>query len=474
MLDALVLFNCFTVCGVWRCATQKLEEKDWWKNLPKPLRFFLHYYTIALVFFCVLVFNSFRTTKQAMLASGFFNPHRFLVLESVTATMTCFNSTTQSNSPVSPLLWTADQLHEIRFLEFGPMRFLLLLSCPVVVVTQISGWLLIFRHMAKIYNGKTAALKDNLMRDRAIQIMFLPVIYSLIAFNNVVRLMNLFSGILDLCRPEWTAGFEEKKAYTLSLYEANLSMADFYEAIALLQFTYLTIHQIKMFFRRRLNEKDKELGRLSMQSVEELDESNDLFRVSNTMSSLVLSGVVSFCVTCFLTFAFGVTLVMSMAYRHQVINPQSVGSFPSMLSGAGLLASTVAIGNVVTVEVSFHHELSDFKPAAKFWSTKIIVSIAFIQEALLGCLGHSMFGSYALSELQINLLYCLLLCYELLGITVLHIVAWRPQVQITPEERGTVEPFEYWYAEPDGFNTHHEFLREAFLQDKPLSIVEPE
>merc|ERR1712232_996494 len=51
--------------------------------------------------------------------------------------------------------------------------------------------------------------------------------------------------------------------------------------------------------------------------------------------------------------------------------------------GMGAIASTAAIGNVVTVEMTFHRELEEFRPSAKFWSTKILVSIAFIQSLIL-------------------------------------------------------------------------------------------
>lgn len=430
MLDALAIFYIYTAAGIWRYFNQnyletgKYQEK--WEKLNPWLRMLSHYYTIAFLGFLWLLKDNVIATLECLNTFGLIDPSRFLLTAEGLEQTRCPNGT-----QLPPLNWTADERDQVRFDQQGWMRMLVIGSCPAVVLTQMIGWTQIGRHWLRIKNSESVRLSGvdgHELRDRAIKIMFLPVIYSVVAYNNVIRLMNLFSGIIDFCRPEWYLGFDEKAAYTSTLYEANLAMADFYEAIALLQFTKLAVHHIKVYFRR--GSKTPEKGSLARVDTSKLEKSDPVLKVTKVMTSLVMSGVMSFVVTCFLSFAKGLYLVFYMAFYKQVVSV--AGSLPSMLSGAGLVASTVAISNVVNVEVEFHEELHLFNPGAKFWSTKIIVSIAFIQEFLLGLL-----GSYGpkLSELQINLLYCSLLCYEVLLVALLHVWAWPPSVDITVEEK---------------------------------------
>lgn len=204
----------------------------------------------------------------------------------------------------------------------------------------------------------------------------------------------------------------------------------------------------------------------------QMEAADPIFKVTEVMSQLVMSGVMSFCLTAFLSFLRGLYLVYEIVVAKKTV--QDEGSVPSMLTGAGLIASTVAIGNVVNVEVSFHTELHLFNPGAKFWSTKIIVSIAFIQEFVLGLLGNERLrGENKLSDLQIKLLYCSLLCYEVLGVTLLHVIAWPAKVNITAEEKEkaikegkqyddvNVDRTEYWEEEAAPHHAVH--AREPLL-----------
>ena len=88
----------------------------------------------------------------------------------------------------------------------------------------------------------------------------------------------------------------------------------------------------------------------------------------------------------------------------------------------GAIASTAAIGNVVTVEFTFHPLLHDFRPSAKFWSTKILISIGFIQTLLLEIPPLS---SFSITER--DLFYASLLCLECFLVSLLHVIAWNPR-----------------------------------------------
>jgi hypothetical protein len=452
MLDSLSILFTLVGCYVWHWfTTTYLEEQAFWQNSSKWLRMVLHYYTIVFLLFAFLAVQNAMITFEAISSFGFADPDRFLTHAANLANHT--GCPGHDDQPIAPLNWSADNLKEIRFDTIGVMRILVLGSCPAVVLTQIMGWWHIGKHMMRIKNSSTVKLKDNVKRDMAIQILLLPVIYSVIAYNNVIRLMNLVTGVTDLCKDEWVLDFEEKKAYTLTMYEANLSMADFYEAVALLRFTTLTVDHIRRTFKVVLTETDgvsQTQRQVSRVSQTQRQVSRDpAIRATDVMQSLVETVVCAFWFICFLQFARGVSLMILMAFTHKPVPADALGSLPAQLSGAGFIASSVAIANIFRVETKFHEELHNFKPRPKFLSIKVIVSIAFIQQKALNLLGTdsmmgvTIMGDAKLSEIQIDLLYCSLLCYEVLGVAVLHLIAWPSNVRITREE-SRVHSEEYW------------------------------
>lgn len=471
MLGALCILEIYVACLVCRYITVTcLEDKV--KGWNPWVRLVLQYYTIVFVGFIVLVCDSTYSTLQAIFSYGFANPENFLTHAENVAK---FNEEHSPPCPrnsnimnVTPLDWTDAQLTEVRFDTHGVMRFLVLGSCPAVVLTQLIGWVHISKHLRRIKNSSTGKLEDNKMRDKAIQIMLLPVIYSVIAYKNVIRLMNLFTGAIDLCASEWDLGFHEKKAYTLSLYEANFAMADFYEAVALLRFTTLTVTHIKETWLRSHATPSQPMG-LETPEAEANAKHAFVLKINTVLQDLVESGVASFCLICLVACLRGLYLVFQIAWYKVAPDPDSEGILPAYISGAGMLASTVAIANVVKVERAFHDELHAFKPSAKFWSTKVIVSIAFIQEKALGVLGWDFMEDRKLSELQIKLLYSSLLCFEVLLVAMLHVMAWPADVNITAEERGVLkEDREYWDETPDHGKPNNVITDTTLLAREPL------
>jgi len=92
----------------------------------------------------------------------------------------------------------------------------------------------------------------------------------------------------------------------------------------------------------------------------------------------------------------------------------------SFFLGAGFVASFAAIGNIMIIEEDFEELLKEFYPALKFWGTKILVSLAFLQSILI-----SMFLTpRGWSEIQSNLFYSSALCLECLLIAIFHIKGW--------------------------------------------------
>merc|ERR1712050_441500 len=104
--------------------------------------------------------------------------------------------------------------------------------------------------------------------------------------------------------------------------------------------------------------------------------------------------------------------------------------------GTGCVASTAAICNILQIERTFHYELLRFKPFWKFWGTKVLVSIAFLQ-SLLFMLPMPPFRY--MSTVQANLTYSTLLCYECLAISLIHLYAWSAREQWYKEHQDAQE-----------------------------------
>merc|ERR1712070_982877 len=111
---------------------------------------------------------------------------------------------------------------------------------------------------------------------------------------------------------------------------------------------------------------------------------------------MTLSGVRLFNYTC-VAHAIYVLTITEMRY-HQAFpkyfsnDPRHLGYFqtPAVQSGsyfffvgAGCVSSMAAISNIKEVEEIFHDVLHSFRPSGKFWATKILITIAFIQSVLL-------------------------------------------------------------------------------------------
>eukprot|EP00929_Paragymnodinium_shiwhaense_P065186 TRINITY_DN32709_c0_g1_i1.p4 TRINITY_DN32709_c0_g1~~TRINITY_DN32709_c0_g1_i1.p4 ORF type:complete len:126 (+),score=20.45 TRINITY_DN32709_c0_g1_i1:1183-1560(+) len=71
------------------------------------------------------------------------------------------------------------------------------------------------------------------------------------------------------------------------------------------------------------------------------------------------------------------------------------------------------------VETAFHNFLHTFKPFWKFWGTKCLVSMAFLQELIFYMPPFS-----DLSKTKQHLMYASLLCHECFLVSLLHCYAW--------------------------------------------------
>mmetsp|Transcript_88374 Transcript_88374/g.197732 ORF Transcript_88374/g.197732 Transcript_88374/m.197732 type:complete len:250 (+) Transcript_88374:2-751(+) len=194
-----------------------------------------------------------------------------------------------------------------------------------------------------------------------------------------------------------------------NMYTTNFMISDVYESWALLHFANLTLAVVEAEQRKR--------------------GSADSGTYSRGLASLTNQGIYLFNFTCGLEALYHLFTTSVEAFfdeNGQVLNflimvHQYREQVEFFFLGMGAIASTAAIGNVVTVEVTFEEFLEDFRPSAKFWSTKILVSIAFMQSLLL----HVPPLNY-LSVTEKDLFYSSALCMECFGVSVLHVFAWVP------------------------------------------------
>merc|ERR1719375_2797701 len=270
------------------------------------------------------------------------------------------------------------------------------------------------------------------------------------SFKSVCRMIQISMNDASYHHAQHT--WVERKEFLSTLYEANFSVADLYEAWALYHFAMLAIKVIQ------------DHGKQEMAKASSSEETKELgTSLTVAINQLTAQGIYGFITVCILQSMYNLGMTAPEFYgwitEEQAENWKTAAAEAKIalaLKGAGLLASTMAISNVVTVEVSFHAWLHHFKPGNKFWSTKVLVSLAFAQALILGIPPFS-----SLSVTGQNLFYASLLVAECFGVAVLHIIAW-------PTDEG-------WYnldAAGDEFEASEKKLKAKYLNHKLHSAEE--
>jgi hypothetical protein len=272
--------------------------------------------------------------------------------------------------------------------------------------------------------GKTGSSEAH---DLAIQIIALPMVYSLMSLSAVVRMWKVMSNFFGEPRDDsWGA----KQDYALEIYEADYMVADLYEAWALHHFAVLAMQVLRRSFQNGGFLLDRAASALDTTTPVYQAWAGTLKGLHKSVRSLTMQGIWSFVIVCAVQSIYGLTTpVLEEAFE---------ASFPEFIQamnrnkskvrffflGMGCVASTAAICNILQIERAFHYELLHFKPFWKFWGTKVLVSIAFLQ-SLLFMLPIPPFRH--MSIVQSNLTYSTIMCYECLGISLLHMYAWGAQ-----------------------------------------------
>jgi len=373
VFQAKILY--FTFWGLWlyRVIVEKIKDRLLHKETKIPLyaQVLLHTSTQCFVLFFIfgcLLYNSLHETITCLTTYDWLNPAKF-------------NSTAPSAEREIPY-W-------LRAVSFG-----------TPVATLITFCFSAFHVAAHAYTNGQDFMTGQ--RDRCMQVLALPMVYGTMSFKSVLRFWSLYTGAVSDTFP---GPWEAQKAHILDLSEANYDTGDLYEAWALYQFGQLCLYQIERAFKNK-----PEVGELM-----------------EATKSLTTLGVATFVITCFLQATYKIAISMYENITNVVLDTKNIAPY---FTGMGLISSSVAITNVVKVELGFHHELTSIRPASKFWSTKVLVSIAFMQEIVIDRLLVSF-----LTDLERQLLYSSLICYEIVAITGLHWVAWHIDEQYLFREK---------------------------------------
>ena len=306
--------------------------------------------------------------------------------------------------------------------------------------------------------------------NQTMTVLILPCVYGLLSFKSTCRMWQVMVNHIpvpmahhNLSAVSFT-GYEERKTFLLEMYEANFMVGDIYETIALVTFGNLVMGVLKKkidVMKKVFAEKTKD-----MEGGEKM---NDFVgHLVDSMKTLTVAGVKLFAMSCMLqgvytliitTAAFDFPDFMPHLFSRSSVNP---GMFQeenmkamvhNFFLGAGFIASFAAIGNIMIIEEDFEELLEEFHPSYKFWGTKILVSLAFLQSILI-----SLFLTpRGWSEIQSNLMYSSCLCLECWLIAVFHIKGWSAE--------------EEWYGDYEDMK-HHKGLTEPLIGKNPNVPVE--
>ncbi|OLP89170.1 hypothetical protein AK812_SmicGene29410 [Symbiodinium microadriaticum] len=357
-----------------------------------------HYYTLMYVVCGYLICAELRSTYRLLQPTSWLDPGSI---------HEAFNH--EKNLPewwhqeLRDLL--PDGLHLLRFFSLSAPLFLLLTYGACFANTA--------RHVYKMWT-KGGVLRGNPGMDGSIMIIALPMISCMMAYRSVTRMwmicVNSKVGSLG-----YVEDFEGNKTWLARLvvcqnmYDTNFLLADVYESWALLHFADLALQIISA-------------GNISDERTTKLDKS---------LQTLTKQGIYLFNGTCFMEALYHLVTTSVEAYlggdytlsfNKIVYRIRSKVHF--LFLGMGSVASTAAIGNVVTVELTFSESLMCFEPHMKFWSTKILLTLGFMQSLLLEIPPLSY-----LSATEKDLFYASALCAECFGVSLLLWRAWNPSEQ---------------------------------------------
>jgi len=331
--------------------------------------------------------------------------------------------------------------------EFHGLREFSML-CPVFVfLTFVVCIYHTHLHINKIRYavGGAGKLCNCPQHDQTIKVLILPVVYGLMSFKSTTRMWMVMINHVPVPYSDHNTtqtmftGYESRKEFLSEMYESNFMVGDIYETIALVTFGNLVMGVLK----KKIDSMKSIFAAETAERADGQEMQDYINRLVDAMKTLTVAGVKLFALSCLLQGTYNL-IVCTMGFDFPHFQPAlfsrepqpSVDGQPSQpglfqrpaikatshdfFLGAGFIASFAAIGNIMIIEEDFEELLHEFHPALKFWGTKILVSLAFLQSILI-----SIFLSpNGWSIIQSNVFYSSALCLECLLIAIFHIKGW--------------------------------------------------
>lgn len=244
-------------------------------------------------------------------------------------------------------------------------------------------------------------------RRRVLSVLMLPLLYGTMAFRAVGNAgAMVWLKTYDADRD--AASLEVSMRVQGDDYKSNFDTGDLWEAWALFCFGRLALAEVKN--KLKIPEKS------AFNSIEV----HVAIRLTGLLKSITLVGLTSFVITSLISSGYAVfttvvDTIFSIDVASRLIKPEN----EAYIFGMGMISSTLAIVSLVKLERTFDQELHEFGGMYKFASVKASVSITYLQNFVIGLVPDSF-----LTESERKLFYAVLVCYELLGIAVMHKRAW--------------------------------------------------
>lgn len=435
MYQAPIIAALMGVASIWNQVGLRLEES----GVKIPL--FAHHYGMMYAMLSYLFWVGCRSMYfDVMVPSQWLddNSTRNFVIEIM-----------QMNDEYNPLdqdgayqLWS----NESTLTEFAGLKEFSMLTPVWVALTFLVCIYHTHGHINKIRSNRDEGsgiggrLCDCPQHNQTLTVLLLPAVYGLLSFKSTCRMwmvmINHIPGGFGNHNSTVIGfnGYGERKTFLLEMYEANFMVGDIYETIALVTFGNLVMGVLK-----KKIDKMKEIFAEETQTRKDGKEMQQYIdRLVDAMKTLTVAGVKLFALSCLLQGIYTL-IITTMAFdfpsygKHYFSrDADALGVFQQegiknmahfFFLGAGFIASFAAIGNIMIIEEDFEELLEEFKPSYKFWGTKILVSLAFLQSILI-----SMFLTpNGWSEIQSNLFYSSMLSLECLLIAIFHLKGWSAE-----------------------------------------------
>mmetsp|Transcript_13193 Transcript_13193/g.24370 ORF Transcript_13193/g.24370 Transcript_13193/m.24370 type:complete len:461 (+) Transcript_13193:122-1504(+) len=421
ILQALILYVGLLFLALWRfCFPLREGKQSPWRNYLVGL-----YSLVAALFifefalFCFACYRDISTqykmsTSEAALLTGSDTSGQSL-LQSVELFVHAVagshrpnrNGTAASSSTAHGLVaGTAMAASQVQGDEVNwpvPYLRLLVLVCPLFFIFTFTLCVLQSRHHLKeIMNGCAVA-----QHDRALNIIALPAVYSVMCFSALARLYILVTEEVVAAQEGGPVeDFTVTQSLAFARYETCLHIGDLYEAWALYQFGKLTCELLESDFLKETTSSSSH-GVSAAEAV-------------YAVSSVMWVGSWLFISVCLVQ--AGWTLFMWLFRPPQGDDAADYHEVLKQFYFAGMVASAAAIYNVHVVERTFGQYIPGYAPLLKFLSVKLLVFFAFWQGAVVWGLERA--GVLNFTEVQSRVFQVALLMVECLLAAVVHWFAW--------------------------------------------------